>query len=565
MKKKLISILLAVVMLFSIALITACNNDPAPPSGGGTSTPSGGGGTTPPAGGGEDPGSEGDFAEHVTLSIATVDAHVIGRDWETNEEWWPVVQYIMDRFNVSFDFYALDWGDMHDVQRMWLASGTAPDVMFWDIAPVRYGEFYINATQDNFFRPYNLNNMPNAKHALETGPSARNAFMIDGNLYAWAGDIDSLVHITPRRVQGVMYRYDWAQEVGLANENDLYSYDEWINLVQTVVDAKGVSGVSSVNWSMPRDWPEGLAVKGITNYVQLPSGEYTWGPFRPESLEVVQRVNQLFHDGLVWPDQVLASNDEGKWAFIGNELFAWYNNNIMYQGMLGALREYLEHNAMDQWDDSLITEWAQNHIRFGMIEIPSGGFVSEEIAGVWSQSIMSNTISDLHAERWEAILDWGVSEVGYFTRAFGIQGTDWDFDTSGNFVLMWDTDEDGNVINPNDPYCWWPFTRFFSNMDGKDMIWAPDSLNQTLLRQANALIEVVEGPRTTYYPQNIALDYFTGSNFIEIGTREPEIYEQIAALLRANPADVEAQWNSWVDGRRAMIQPVVDELNAALR
>jgi hypothetical protein len=471
----------------------------------------------------------------------------------------------MDTFNVSFDFFALDWGDMHDVQRMWLASGTAPDVMFWDIAPVRYGEFYINATQDGWFRPYNLNNMPNARHAFETGPSARHAFMIDGNLYAWAGDIDSLVHISPRRVQGVMYRYDWAQEVGLANDNDLYTYDEWMALVQAVVDAKGVSGLSSVNWSMPRDWPEGLAVNGITNYVRLPSGEYTWGPFRPEALDVVKNLNQQFHDGLIWPDQILASNDEGKWAFIANDLFAWYNNNIMYQGMWGQIREYLEHNGIDHEDEANVTHYAQNIIRFGLVEIPGGGFVSEEIPGVWSQSIMSNTISDAAAERWEAILDWGVSEVGYFTRAFGIQGTDWDFDANGDFQLMWDLDADGNPVNPNDRFHWWPFTRFFSNMDGKDMIWAPEALNQTLLAQINALLAVVESPSTIYYPQNIDLAYFTGERFLEIGNREAEIYEQVVALLRVNPANVENDWNNWVEGRRAMIQPVVDELNAALR
>jgi len=471
----------------------------------------------------------------------------------------------MDTFNVSFDFFALEWGDMHDVQRMWLASGTAPDVMFWDIAPVRYGEFYINATQDGFFRPYNLDNMPNARHALETGPSARHAFVIDGKMYAWAGDIDSLTNITPRRMHGMMYRYDWAQEVGLANENDLYTYDEWITLVKAVQDAKGVAGVSSVNWSLPRDWPEGLVNFPMNSYQRLPSGEYTWGPFMPESLETVKRLNQLFQDGAIWPDQVLASNDEGKWAFIGNELFAWYNNNIMYNGMIGALREYLEHNGIDQWDDANITEWASNHIRFGFVETPDGNFVSEEIPGVWSQSIMSSTISDLHAERWEAILDWGVSDVGYFSRCFGIQGTDWDFDSAGNFVLMWDTDENGNLIDPKEPYAWWPLSRFFSNVDGHMQIWAPEGLNRVLAAQADALVAVVESSRTIYHPQDVGLDYFTGELYLEIGARGHETSEQVAALLRANPADVEEQWNTWVEARRAIIQPVIDELNASLR
>jgi len=50
----------------------------------------------------------------------------------------------------------------------------------------------------------------------------------------------------------------------------------------------------------------------------------------------------------------------------------------------------------------------------------------------------------------------------------------------------------------------------------------------------------------------------------EVDRKIAEIYEQIAALLRASPADVENQWNSWVEGRRAIIQPVVEELNDTL-
>ena len=235
---KILSIKLLLISVVVLSLLAACGNN----GGGAVADTTGGGGTqaqtgettdeetteAPPS---ADP--DGPFAEHLTISMSIMEAHIAGRDIDTGTRWSPTMQYIMDRFNVSFDFYALDWGDFLEVQRMWLASGTAPDVLFYDVAPVRYGEFFINATRNGFYRPYNLANLPNMQAAFASAPAAAHAFMIDGNLYAWPGIIDLTV-MAPYRLEGFVYRKDWAREVGHAQPDSIYTYDQWIDMVRAV-------------------------------------------------------------------------------------------------------------------------------------------------------------------------------------------------------------------------------------------------------------------------------------------------------------------------------------------
>ena len=568
MKKRILSILLALTLIFSVGLITACNNNEPASTPSGTDSGTGGGG-----GGGDtatttdDPADDSPYATHLTISMSVMDQHIVGRDWETGEIWSPLMQHIMSHYNVDFDFYALEWGDFLDVTRMWLASGIAPDILFQDIHPSRFGEFYINATQDGFFRPYNLDANPNLKEAFAAAPPAAQAFMIDGNLYAWPGVIDYNTYISPYQLQGFIYRWDWAQEAGVSNANNIYTYDEWINMIKTVQEVNpgnvpgGVAGIGSVNWSLPRDYPNAYDVPGIIEFTRDSSG-YTWGPFIPETLDVIMQLNELYRDGVIWADQIMAQADEAQDLFHANGLFVYLQNNIIYNGMRERIRDYLENNGLDNNDEDLITHYAENVIRTGMVESPNGGILSRESGGIWSHTIMNSQISDEAAERWESILDWMVSEEGYFTRAFGTRGEDWDLDGSGNFSLMWKQDADGNYIDPTEMYANWPITRTASNLDAKMEAWAPDLANQTILNQFNALRDTAMGPRGNRFAFDVGLAYFTGEEFLNVVPGD--IGAEMTALMTINPDGIESRWNTWLDGRRAIIQPVLDELNAAL-
>jgi len=568
MKKRIVTMMMLLVLVLAIGMLTACNRNGDDNDGG--NQPATGTGTndtgTPAA-------PAGAFDEHIVISMSIMDAHNAGRDnyLEDGGRWVPWVQHVMDKFNVSFDLYNLSWGDFIDVTNMWLQTGIAPDIMFMDISPGRFGGFYINATQDRLFRPYNLDNMPNMRRALEEGPTALQAFKINGNLYAWAGPSDGSLFITPYRMTGFSYRRDWAEAVGHAQPDSIYTYQQWKDMIAAVQAANpgnvpgGVIGIASVDWMMPRDWPAGMLLYGVNRYVQLPDGSYTWGPLTPEALQTVQLMNQLYQEGIMWEDQFMAAGDMATDLFMQNRAFAQIQQNILFNTLSYKVQQFIENNGGEATLENM-NYHAENVIRFGLVENPNGTIVAPEMGGIWGQTVMNANISDAAAERWEAIMEYLVTTEGYLMRSFGMRGTDWDFDANGDFVLMWDTcPDEGHRIDPHWDYNVWGFGRLAGNLDGRHQIWMPETVNQVLLAQYEALLDVLHGPRATRIPFDFALEYHTGPEFLNIGSMSVEFNDQVAALLLVSPDQVEPQLNAWLNQRRPMIQPVIDELNAMLR
>ena len=579
MKKKIVTLLLVLVMALAFGMLTACNrgedetNDieqPADDNQPEDTTPDDTDETINDDSEEPSPADANRFSEHITISISMMDPHNAGRDWDTETRWSPWIQFIMDKFNISFDIYALSWGDFIEVQQGWLAMGIAPDVMFMDVAPVRYGEFFINATQDRFFRPFNLDNAPNLRHALDTGPTAMQAFYINGNLYAWPGISDGHVHISPYAMHGIMYRRDWAEAVGHAQPDSIYTFDQWIAMIEAVQEANpgevtgSVIGAGSVNWAFPRDWPI-ATVPYFNRFVRLPDGTHTWGAFTPEAAEIVRLTNQLFNDGIVFQDQMMAFGDESWDALVENRSFSHIVSGMHYGGMRNNVYWWLRGNGYDAPTEEEIAWYADNVVRHGIVENPNGGFVALEGLGVWSQTVMTAGISDAAAERWEAVMDFLVSEEGYLTRAFGVRGTHWDYDAAGNFQLMWETDADGELIHPLAAYNNWPFMRLAGNMDSRYEIWLPENLNQTIYQQHRTFLDVIHGPRTTRLPLNVDLAYFTGEQFLNVGVRDTDVNDQILALLIAPPDRVMDMWEAWLDTQRPIMDPIIDEINAGIR
>jgi len=44
-----------------------------------------------------------------------------------------------------------------------------------------------------------------------------------------------------------------------------------------------------------------------------------------------------------------------------------------------------------------------------------------------------------------------------------------------------------------------------------------------------------------------------------------DLSTQIALMMVANPGDMDSMWAEWLDERVGIIQPVLDEINEALR
>ena len=580
MKKRLSLLVLALAMVMAFGLLTACGNgeenDTTPPAAEATPEPA-------VEETGEEPGEEVDppevtangFDEHLTISMSMIDGDVAGRN--DDGEWMPFVRYIMEKFNFDFDIYMLTWADWQAVTTMWLASGTAPDVLFQDVHYSRYGEFYVNATVNRFFRPYNLDNMPHAREVFESATGFSQAFMINGNLYAWPGFSDAVVRNPQEYPGGVIYRRDWAEAVGLATDDNVYTHDEWWNLVRTVLDENPgdvdnlIGTAVADDWMLPRYWSPGWLSPHAVRYSLGADGLYTWGPLLPETLEVARIFNSLYQEGLIWADQVLPQRERIEDMFRAGQSFSYTIQRAGYDQIHDAWRGWMTFNALyddgtpanEIWD--MITYEMTQFIGWAIVEAPQGGIQMNEPLDHWSHTIMSASISDANADRWEQILDWLVSDEGYFSRNLGIPGEDWVMGADGRPQVLWE-EENGVLIHPN----WgfhhdWLLRRLAGNSDSFDFFYRSEGLHPYTYEQALRSIAIGQGEmghQINFIPRDIDLMVFTGETFLGVGALMNEIEEAMMTMMVSN--NVEADWQAFIDSRWHLIEPVVDELNREL-
>jgi putative aldouronate transport system substrate-binding protein len=464
--------------------------------------------------------------------------------------------WLYEKFDFEFEFFPLTWDNYVDQTRMWLASNEAPDLMMLDVAAVRYTEF-VNNVNEGMFRPYTgYENYPNLKEKMDTA-SAGKKFIVNGELYAWPAFLDTS-EFDYRIINGACIRKDWAQAVGLYQEDRLYSWDEWVALIKEVLakdpggnGAGKTIGMIGVDWQFPKYFGPGNLSPYMLQYGPDNSGGYTWGPLLPESLEVVKLTKQLYDEGLIWSDEIMVKSEDPENKMNSNQLFARIWQNISAGALNTSKISYVQANPGAVADD--ILDWV-------LFEGPNGKVLSYQANDHWSQEAMNANLSDEKANRWMEILDYLASEEGYYFRTLGIPEVDWSY-VDGVATANWTMlDDNGNLRKPYDNT--WNWGRAAGAADNADL--GSPTTPQSTKDNVHALYDIIlDDSLTTVIPVDIELNFFTGEQYSSVGTMESDIYQQVQMLMVSN--DVEKDWNAWLDTKRPLVQPAIDELNAALK
>jgi hypothetical protein len=439
---------------------------------------------------------------------------------------------------------------------MWLASNEAPDLLMLDVAAVRYSEF-VNNVNDGMFRPYTgYENYPNLKAQMD-GASAGKKFIVNGELYGWPAFIDTAQY-DYRVLNGACIRKDWAQAVGLYQEDRLYTWDEFLAMIRAVLEKDpggngpgNTIGMIGVDWQFPKYFGPGNLSPYMLQYGPDGQGGYTWGPLLPESLEVVKMTKSLYDEGLIWADEVMVKSEDPQNKMNANQLFCRIWQNISAGGINGGKRSYYEANPDSVPDDAL--DWV-------LFSGPDGKVLTYQSNDHWSQEAMNANLSDEKATRWMEILDYLVSEEGYNFRTLGIPEVDWEY-VDGVPTATWTTvNADGSLKKPHDNT--WAWARAAGSSDNADLTapYTPQTTKDNLYR----LYEIIlDDSITKCIDVDVELNFFTGEQYSSVGTMESDIYQEVQMLMLSN--DVEKDWNAWLETKRPLVQPAIDELNAALK
>lgn len=498
------------------------------------------------------------YQEHIVFTMNAIDADKVGKD--DNGQPDKTFEWLKKKFNFDVEWIPCTWQDYFlEKPRIWMASGDQPDIMMMDVAPARY-PYFLKWVSDGQFTPYeNYEQYPNLKKAMDKANNGKK-FIIDGKLQAFPAFRDSAQYnyiLPPTTV----YRSDWAEAVGKRKADDVYTWDEWLDLVKTVIEkdpgkngAGKTLGMASVDFVFPNLFPYRDISPNMLTYTKK-DGKWVWGASLPETFEAIKLTKQLYDEGLIDKDQILIkSGDDLVQKFSAGKLFSSIDT--------GASPDSINQfsSALEKATPGIDVEKA---VSVALIKGVNGKIVVNSSSDHWTETTMSKNITAEKAKRWMEILDYMASDEGYHMRNFGIPEEDWSMD-GDKLNVKWPKDTNGNVVAPSG-LKWansWQWARAACSDCAQNdsplyADWQKNIIKKVYDRLSKDDVETI--------PFDTELNYFSAPNYNKVGTMERDTYQKIASLMPLKADKIEAEWNKWLKEQESKINPVLEELNTKLK
>lgn len=494
------------------------------------------------------------FENHVTLTANVQNAEVQGSD--------ALWQYFTDKFNVTIELIPMSFNERHEKARIWVSSGDMPDLLWMDLDEKMFAE-YANWVRQDMFRAYPSIEDIRAKYPdlaanYDQEVNVGDELMtIDGAQYAHAclrnnPEFDFMSGMS------WAYRRDWAKSLNMWNEDEVYTWDEWVALNEAFViqdpggnGAGKTIGMGTEIFYFPNAFGiyQTSAEYGYGAFSPL-DGKYVWTTARPETLEGLKIAKDLYDRGIIWPDNPLgqAPDDQFKAGLMGSD----FNN--FDQGRLNSCRTALQENfpEIDPFEA----------IALAYVIGPDDTIWSKQSQCYWGAVCMSAKIDDEKMDRWLSMLDWLVSQDGMYFRKYGIPDVDYKVEADGAVTCLWPA----HKLYPElqaDPYPDNVRTWYNNYSCGVPEAVAPSvSVPKQTIEDSTAKFQFFKDNgfmRTFDYGSS----YLSAPNKDASGNFTTETTDKMIELLTTCPADqLETEWNTWLTSMEPKVQPVLDELNS---
>lgn len=494
--------------------------------------------------------AESEYDTHVQISATAIDAETIGITVDGEPD--TLYQWFTEKYNVSFEYQSLTWANYRDQVRMWINGGTAPDMMMLDINNTNYSE-YVEWCRGGAFKPIPaLDNYPTLKALYDKFTDGK-MMEVDGVLYAWPAVLDTAKY-NFTQVNAYYYRTDWAKAVGLYQEDDIYTWDEWWALVDAVLQLNPGNGGETLGIAMNEIYrfPQYL-VNGISpnmfSFVKQDDG-WVFGATLPESMEAVAFIKDAYDKGLIWQDLPFMSSAATD-RFNAGKMFAYHSYNILANSVSNMAPQFEAANPDLKYFDV---------VSLAHVEFPNGKLHTYQASDHWSETAFRADVPDEVVLRVMDMLEFLSQDESFYTRNIGLKDIDWTYDENGEVQILWPVDETGRAVNPhqNGTLNW---VRFAGSNDTFALI------DPALDPQARYLVtrgfELMDSDATIVTPRNTELLFFLDPDYTSLaGNLSNECYIKFAELI-VQPNFMEL-WEAWVGEKNAELKPAIDALNRDL-
>jgi len=487
------------------------------------------------------------FAKRFSITYPHIHGDKAGED--------PIYEFISNKFNVEIHYIPVTWDNWSKKCSIWIASGDLPDILWWDLRADQYAKF-VEWCQKGVFKeiPEIDDRFPNLKRVLELIP-VDEKFKVDGKRYV-------IPHYSEyAEMEGMggiqfYYRKDWAIKLGM--DKEVFTFEDLKAFVKACIEkdpggnGPGVTrGIVGPAWAIPDHVFMMEVSPYFASYVKI-GGKYVWGATLPETLEGIKICKELYDEGII-DKRFYEVND-----LDGDNLFLTGKAPVLVGGVDTVhLKEKREKFRL--YNPGIDPASAVVPMK---VLGPHGKTVVEEEYGFWSASSFNPKIEDEKLERILYIMDWCCTDEAGEIFNYGIRGRDWDI-VNGQFKQLWEVDENGNFKKPYymeyvSVYCHmgtngaqFPFEKNWSYDDKlkKDILdwvaWrksAPHSVRKL----------------------DPELDFLVTPGKSKYGSFAQDIKDEIKRLIISSN-DIEKDWNAWLKSMKPKVEPILEEINGALK
>lgn len=509
--------------------------------------------------------------EPVTISYNIYNTTL---DYEKDD----VYRWIKEEYNVDFKHFQASGADWQEKLQIWVASGDMPDVMNWDFKyhhMPQYNEWVrLGALRA---LPDDLSKYPNLQSNVLDKMITDELLQIDGKRFSLP-HVRSYAYMPGEGMEyiwegaHIVYRRDWAKKVGLYKENDIYTWDEFIELMAAFMDQDpGNNGAGRTIGYTMHSFGFSQGFTGVLysdpdymgygpGYIKK-NGKYVWVGNEPDIIDGIKAFRRLVDADALWSDQPVAK---------GAEAYDRY-----YSGEAGALLTYNSGGAIRNHRQKMIEllglsiEEARDAVAPIHIEREDGSLFGLPLDDYWSIAVFSAKMSDEKMDRWLQLQDWNSTSEGYFSARYGFEGVGWEQNTSGDLKVLWDLDPaTKKFISPDNVVNGW--NQFWANTHVDAYVKLPKTdpamKELKVFDDIEAFLAQYSGRLTGYTEPDPFPKFFSGENFNKYGNFASEVHEKIVDIVYGDTPynQIESVWKAWTQTKSSQVQSVLDELNAGM-
>ena len=475
-------------------------------------------------------------------------------------------QYIRDNFNLTFEYIPVNWGDWNEKIRTWIATDDAPDLLWWDLKGAQAQEYSSWADQGAFapFKAsYFTNDRPNLQNVYENSPSIP-VLSVNGELYAWPSMRDNLPEAQSCYTSVWDYRRDWAKAVGKYKEDDIYTWEEWIDLLRAIRD-EDPGGNGSANavlamatWAFPHApalflGPPAAEGNETCSYIKGDDGKYVWPPSLPEYRTGVKVTYDMYQEGLIFKDNIIFTANEHEDMIKAGLAFATYN-------VTGSLNSFTD----DMLRDGVLTN--REDYGFAIVQSYDGNWYMTQTEDYWCVTAMNHKVDEAKADRILDFWEFLFTAEGIRLRLWGTEG--WGYESTGPNVtdvkMLWEySDSAQSFVSPFANKFEFNEANGATNSPGTTYLtpgnpaYARDEMFRLFSTMSSGKLPVV----IKVFDYDVSFSVYPNKG--KYGSFGSEVKEQLVSLIAQPNIDIESLWDDYVASMMPRVQLVLDELNAA--